>query len=185
MLATCSPVRLTFVSLWRGRPTQGKLTDTDQRFPDPDRRQRKRLGGKIATSPRDLTFREHTSRGPLTLSPSPAAGSRTSVPLPASAWLPPLPAQGLRMLVRPDSAPGTLLLPRLPEGCPSLAPLAGRTALPRQRPRQRAPTRPESTLSRSTASGTNRPPAARARGPAPRPPGRKKSRLPVPPTRLL
>jgi hypothetical protein len=40
-------------------PAEGKLTDTDRRFPDPDRRQHQRLGGKIATSPRDLTTWEH------------------------------------------------------------------------------------------------------------------------------
>jgi hypothetical protein len=45
-------------SSWRGLSIRGRLEVSG--FPDPDRRRAtKRLGGKVATSPRDSTAREH------------------------------------------------------------------------------------------------------------------------------
>jgi hypothetical protein len=127
------------------------------------------------------------SRGPVAVFPPTRAGSRILLrPLP-SARLPPLPAQGMRALVPPLPSASPLLFPDLPAGGPSLAALAGRSALPRQRSRQAMPAFPKSTLSPATSSALrpDRLGHAAARGPAPSHNAAKFFRMPLRPTRLL
>src|SRR5262249_54151650 len=128
-------------------------------------------GGKL-TLPAALTSGSNTSRGPAPLSPSAAPRSRRRPavrPAPSPSALPPLSAQGLRTLVSPHPAPGTLLQSRLPARCTTLAALARQPTLSRLRPRQRTTPRPEPALSAARAPATRR----RARGHAAHAAGRR------------
>jgi hypothetical protein len=180
---------------------------------------RRRRGGRregaagSVTSPPPDRSGACPSRGPYPVSPPPGPGS--TVPCTALApRLPPLPAQGMRAMVPAAPAPGPLLSPRLSGRRTPLAPLAGRSTLPRHRPWPTTPPRPGPTLSRPgspailpPSAGSSRAPgrvdAGRRRGtaaprqrsgtgrrrprrgPAPRRNPRRERRLSLPPARLL
>src|SRR5262249_22994395 len=127
---------------WRRVPVQGRLEVSA--FPDPDRwRANKRLGGKVATSPRDLTTREHHLPWPRCGIPPPSrlvkdSRARAPTPLregpraraPPPARPPPPPPKGGQPVFPPPPPPGLFLPRALPPPPPPLATLASRPALP-------------------------------------------------------
>jgi len=108
--------------------------------------QRKVAAGSATFPPPDRSG-ESTSLGPFPVSLRFVARSTVRLS-PLAPLLPPVPAQGLRMLVSAALAPGSLLRPDLSRCRTTLATLAGQSNLQGHCRRQGAATGPEQTLSR-------------------------------------